>query len=196
MGIPRTAAVLLTALLLLSPAARSFGRQTGARIADVKLHRGAQGDLAVDFRVEGIVNDRVLDTLDSGIPVRFTYWVRVVHPRGFLRDETLADLQLVRELEKDNLKDRFRVSLGGRGEWRDVPDLQQAIDLMARVENVSVLPLDVLGSQAPLELRIKAQLQKFQLPFRLHYLFAFVSYWDVETDWYTVTLPTKADALP
>lgn len=196
MGIRRSAALLLLTVALLLVAAPGAARQPEARIVDVQLHRGAQGDLAVDFRVEGVLNERVLDTLDSGIPVRFTYWVRVVHPRELLRDETLADLRLVRVLEKDNLKDRFRVSLEGRGDGRDVADLQQAIDVMARVENLSVLPLDALGSQTPLLLRIKAQLQKFQLPFRLHYLFAFVAYWDVETEWHTVPLPATVNALP
>jgi len=196
MGIRRTAALLFVTVLLHFFAASALARQTEARIAQVKLHRGSQGDLAVDFRVEGILSERVLDTLDSGIPVQFTYWVRVVHPRKFLRDETIADLQFVRGLEKDNLKDRFRVTLEGRDGERDVPDLQQAVDLLARVGDVSVLPLDVLGSRTPLLLRIKAQLQKFQLPFRLHYLFAFVAFWDVETEWYTETLPTTADALP
>jgi len=195
MGIRRSAVLPLVTVSLLLLAAPGLGRETEARIAEVNLHRGTQGDLAVDFRVEGILNDRVLDTLDSGIPVRFTYWVRVVRPREFLRDEALADLQLVRVLEKDNLKDRFRVTWEGEGETEDVPDLQQAIDLMARVENLSVLPLDVLGSQSPLLLRIKAQLKKFQLPFRLHYLFAFVAFWDVETKWYTVTLPPTAADL-
>ena len=195
MGMRRSASLLLVTIPLLLYAAPGLGRSTEARIAEVNLHRGVQGDLAVDFRVEGILNERILDTLDSGIPVRFTYWIRVVHPREFLRDETVADVQLLRVLEKDNLKDRFRVTLEGRGETQDVPNLQQAIDLMARVENVSVLPLDVLGSRTPLLLRIKAQLQKFQLPFRLHYLLAFVAYWDVETPWYTVTLPTTADGI-
>jgi len=196
MGIRRSAALLLITISFLLVPASGLARQPEARIVDVELHRGAQGDLAVAFRVEGVLTQRVLDTLDSGIPVRFTYWVRVVHPHELLRDETLTELRLVRALEKDNLKDRFHVSLEGPGDGRDVADLQQAIDLMARVENLSVLPLDVLGSQTPLLLRIKAQLQKFQLPFRLHYLFAFVAYWDVETEWYTVTLPATADALP
>lgn len=195
MGLRSTAALSL-ALLLLLPAASSQGRPPQAHIDGVKLRRGARADLLVDFRVEGILNERILDTLDSGLPVRFTYWVQVTRPREFLRDQVLADRKLIRVLEKDNLKDRFRVTFEEDEESRDVSTLDAAIQTMARVEGVSVLPLAALAAPRPLTLRLKAQLQKFQLPFRLHYLFAFVSYWDVETDWYSLVLPASPNELP
>ncbi|MBE0617189.1 MAG: DUF4390 domain-containing protein [Proteobacteria bacterium] len=195
MGLRSTSALAL-ALLLLLPVAPSQGRPPQAYIDGVKLRRGAHADLLVDFRVEGILNERILDTLDSGLPVRFTYWVQVTRPREFLRDQVVADRKLVRILEKDNLKDRFRVTFEDGEEPRDVATLDAAIRTMARVEGVSVLPLAALDASRPLVLRLKAQLQKFQLPFRLHYLFAFVSYWDVETDWYSVVLPATPDDLP
>ncbi len=195
MGLRHTSALALTAVLLLS-AAPSQGRPRQAYIDGVQLRRGLHADLVVDFRVEGIRNERVIDTLDSGLPVRFTYWMQVTHPRELLRDEVVADVKLVRVLEKDNLKDRFRVTHEGSGEVRDVPSLDEALQAMARVDGVSVLPLDALAGRRPLVLRLKAQLQKFQLPFHLHYLFAFVAYWDVETEWTSVALPDTPNALP
>jgi len=196
MGLRRTAALALFLVLLVLSAAPSHGRPRQALIDGVKLRRGPNADLLVDFRVEGIRNDRVIDMLDSGLPVRFTYWVRVTHPREVLRDEIVADVKLVRVLEKDNLKDRFRVVFEEGGEATDVPTLDAALEAMSRVEGVSVLPLDALDGRRPLVLKLKAQLQKFQLPFHLPYLFAFVSYWDVETEWASVALPETANALP
>lgn len=195
MGLRRTLA-LAFAFFLLLPAAPGEGRSRQASIEGVTLRRGHQSDLLVDFRVEGIRTRRVLETLDSGLPVRFTYWVRVVRPRDVLRDEIVAEVQLVRILEKDNLKNRFRVVAEEGGEGEDVGTLDAALQAMARVEGVSVLPLEVLSSRGPLVLRIKAQLQKFRLPFHLHYLFAFVAYWDVETPWTAVSLPASPDLLP
>ena len=69
------------------------------------------------------------------------------------------------------------------------------MEVMTRVEKVVLFPAEMLETRRPLLLKIKTQLQQFQLPFRLHYLLAFVSYWDVETDWYTLELPADKEAL-
>lgn len=186
----------LALVLALFPVLRSEARRGDATIEDVHLSRGSHEDLVVGFRVDKALDARVFDTLDSGLPVQFVYLIRVEHPRNFARDEQVADLRLVRVMEKDNLKDRYRVKLEGQKEGRDFSSLEEAIGVMTRVEGVSLMPLEVLASRKPLVLRIKAQLQKFQLPFRLHYLFAFVSYLDVETDWFSMDLPPGADDLP
>ncbi len=194
MGFWRFPAALALVFLLL-PAEPSQGRRGDAYIDDVRLAVGPRRDVLLDFQVKGALDDRVADTLDSGLPVRFTHLIRVVHPREFARDDVLVDLKLVRVLEKDNLKDRFQVTLEDTGESRRYGDLTEAVGAMTRVERLSLLPANVLESRAPLFLKIKTQLQKFQLPFHLHYLFAFVSYWDVETDWYSLELPRDAEAI-
>lgn len=192
----RRALTLLLFVCLLLPAQSSFGRRGDAYIDGVRLSRGARDSLVLDFHVEEALDEGILDTLDSGLPVRFTYWIQVVRPRDFGRDDNLVDLKLVRVLEKDNLKDRYRVTFEGDGEERDLGGLASAVEVMSHVEGVNLLPLEALAQERPLVLRIKAQLQKFRLPFRLHHLFAFVSYLDVETDWYDLDLPTDPKAVP
>lgn len=185
-------ALLVT--LLLGAGAPALGARKEARIEEVTVRRGAQSDLVVGFRVQGALDQRVADTLESGLPVRFTYWLRVVRPRGLLTDVPVAERKIVRVLEKDNLKDRFRLVYQDEGRTEDVESLPAAVEAMARVDGVSVLPLDALAGSGALQLRIKAQLQEFLLPFRLHYLLPFVAYWDVETDWYAAPLPESPGA--
>jgi hypothetical protein len=187
--------VASVAVFFLLPTPPSQGRRGQAYIDDVRLYLGPGGDVTLDFRVKKVLDDFIADTLDSGLPVRFTHLIRVIQPRELKRDNVLVDLKLVRVLEKDNLKDRFRVTLEDTGESRQYGDLREAVEVMTRVEKVSLFPADVLETHRPLFLKIKTQLQKFQLPFRLHYLLAFLSYWDVETDWYTQELPPDQDAL-
>jgi len=167
-----------------------------AYVTDVRLTRGADQDLVLAFRVVQAMDQRVLDTLESGLAVRFTYWVRVQSPRRFLPDENLVDLRLERVLEKDNLKDRYRLTLDPNRPPRDVADLSEALSLMSRVEGVSLLPLEVLETRRPLYLRVRARLQRFEMPFRLHYVLPFVSYLDVGTDWYSLELPAPAAVAP
>jgi hypothetical protein len=187
--------IALFLAFLFIPALPSHARRGQAYIDGVQLSHGDGGDLVLAFRVKQALDDRILDTLDSGLPVRFTYWIRIENPRKFALDEVLVDLKLVRILEKDNLKDRYRVTLEGSTEARELTDLAEAVAVMSRIEGVGLVPLERLKGHSPLLLKVKAQLQKFQLPFRLHYLFAFVSYLDVETDWYTVELPENVEAI-
>ncbi|MFU8855596.1 MAG: DUF4390 domain-containing protein [Deferrisomatales bacterium] len=196
MGLRRIAALSLTLLFvfLATPSSGRLARQP--HIDGVNLRRGPHADLIVDFRVEGLRNRKILETLDSGLPVRFTYWVRVVRPRELRRDQIVAEVQIERVLEKDNLKNRFQVTLSEGADAEEVATLDAALQAMSQVEGVSVLPLDALGGRRPMVLMLKAQLQKFQLPFHLHYLFAFVSFWDVETEWHSLPLPDSPNALP
>ncbi len=57
---------------------------------------------------------------------------------------------------------------------------------MAEVKNIHVVPLSELRARSKYQLRVKAELEKVQLPLYLHYVLFFVSLWDFETDWYTV----------
>ncbi len=195
MGFRRVFLLFLT-IAALAPAALLWGRTGLAYIDSVQLRRGGRSDVLLSFRVQRAFDERLVDTLDSGLPVRFTYLIQVVKPRELFADVVVADLQLDRTLVKDNLKDRYKVTFGSSRENRDLPTLADAVEAMSRVDSVRILSLDALSRSGPLLLKIKAKLQKFQLPFHLHYLFAFVSMWDVETDWYVLELPPSAEGIP
>lgn len=183
---------VLTAMLFAAAAAVADSQ---VYVNDVRLSRGAADDLVLDFRVRQTMDQRVIDTLESGLAVRFTYWVKVQQPRRFLPDETLVDQQFERVLEKDNLADRYRLTLEEGQPPREVADLAAAVELMSRVEGLSLLPVEVLETRRPLHLRIRARLQRFELPFRLHYVLPFISYFDVGTEWYDLELPISAAVL-
>lgn len=195
MGIRRFLSALLFAFLLF-PIPSGYGRRGQAYIDDVHIRGRPGGEFAVDFRVKNAMDSRVLDTVESGLPVRFTYWIRIENPREFARDRVLVDHTLIRILEKDNLKDRYRVSLAGQTTFTDFETLEEAIAHMTLVEGVRLVPIEPFGGHRPLFLRIKAQLQEFRLPFHLHYVLVFLSYLNVETDWYSMELPPTLEAPP
>ena len=181
--------LLLSLCFLIIVPARAPALDRPAYIDGVALGRGPRGDLLVSFRVQNAFVPGILDTLESGLPIRFTFWIRVDRPRKWRPDEVLADLRIERVLDKDNLKNRYRITYEDHRTVRYEADLARAVAAMARVDKVSVLPLDALGGDPPPYLRIKARLQEFRLPFRLHYLLPFVSFWDVETEWYVLEIP-------
>ncbi len=162
----------------------------------VSIGVGERQDLVVGFRVARTRGSRVAEAVESGLPVRFTFRVVLARPRRLLPDLTLADVEFDRVLEKDNLKDRFRITFEDGSTVTDLPDLETALDRMSVVDRVSLLPVDAVDRSGPVFLKIKARLQEFKLPFRLHYVLAFVSAWDVATDWYVVALPSHLPERP
>jgi hypothetical protein len=58
---------------------------------------------------------------------------------------------------------------------------------MADIDNLKVVSLDSLEKGVQYQIKAKAKLDKLTLPFYLHYVFFFLSLWDFETDWYTVS---------
>jgi hypothetical protein len=54
---------------------------------------------------------------------------------------------------------------------------------MAKVNGVKLLPTYRLEKGRKYYLDVKAELDPVKLPFGLKYVFFFLSYWDVETDW-------------
>jgi hypothetical protein len=190
MRLPR----LVLPILLLAVALPAWGRVGRAYVDAVTLRHAGRSELQVGFRVQKAFDRRLLDTLDSGLAIRFTYSVQVVRARDVLPDQVLSERSLDRTLVKDNLKNRYVVTFGS--EAQDVATLAEAQELMSRVEGVRVILPERPGRSGPLLLKIRAKLQQFRLPFHLHYLFAFVSYWDVDTDWYVLELPRNLDSLP
>jgi hypothetical protein len=65
-------------------------------------------------------------------------------------------------------------------------DFDEAKELMADVVALKVARLDELKRGLIYQLRMKAELDKIELPFYLNYVFFFLSLWDFETDWYSV----------
>jgi hypothetical protein len=65
-------------------------------------------------------------------------------------------------------------------------DAEEAYKLMAEVVALKVARLDTLRKGSQYQLRLKAELDKIELPLKLDYLLFFLSLWDFKTDWYTV----------
>lgn len=189
MGIRRYLAALAVLFAVL-PAADGHARRGQARIDEVQVNRDPDGMLRVHFRVVEALDPRVREALESGIPVRFRYRLRIERKRRFGRDEVVVRRQIERVLEKDNLKNRYRVSPGRDGETAEYASAEEAVRAMTVVTREPLVAIGALPRGEPLILRLKAELQKFKLPFHLHYVFAFLSVLDVETEWLEVELPS------
>jgi hypothetical protein len=78
------------------------------------------------------------------------------------------------------------LSSGENGEPIITQSLGEAKKLMAEIDSLKIIPLNMLEKGKNYQIRAKAELSKVTLPFYLHYVFIFVSLWDFETDLYTI----------
>ncbi|MDJ0782808.1 MAG: DUF4390 domain-containing protein [Desulfosarcinaceae bacterium] len=144
-------------------------------------------DLLIFLSVEGAFQGEINTAIDSGVPTSFYFLLHLYRTRNFWLDEQLADVTVTHTIQFDPLKKTYTVTRS----WEDgkpitVATREEALRLMAEVDNLPILPLRRLKKGAQYQIRTKAELSKQTLPFYLHYVLFFVSWWDFETDWYTI----------
>jgi len=123
----------------------------------------------------------------NGIQTKFTFVVKLYEVRNAWFDREIADITLTHSIEYNSLKNEFRLSLPEQHKDEvNTKDFDEAKELMADVVALKVARLDELKRGLIYQLRMKAELDKIELPFYLNYVFFFLSLWDFETDWYSV----------
>jgi len=178
-----TIAVVLVLLLLLQGTVSAAQQE---RITGLKINN-TRDDLLVYFKVEGAFNDNINEVIYSGVPVTFTYLANVYKNQSFWMDKKIAAVKITHTIKYDNLKKEFSVQRS----WTDKNALltrsfEEAQETMTEVSSLHVVSLDQLEKGSRYQIRVKAELSKITLPFYLHYVLFFVSFWDVETDWHAV----------
>jgi Domain of unknown function (DUF4390) len=195
MVIPRITTVILALALVfaaLSPV-RAEEEKSGAVVDEVVFSKNDRAVL-VGFRIRNLASEQLIKTLESGLPVRFVYEVRFVRKAGYLTSGVLSDIKFERVLEKDNLKNLYRITEMDVG--TDIADFAVAIDRLGRVDDLPVAAHSELIPEKRYQVEIQVKLEEFRLPFHIHRILPFFSAWDVTTPWKTVRLPPEFIGRP
>jgi len=156
-------------------------------VIDELVVTNSSRDLLLYCRVADAFTPAMEEAVKSGLPVVFTFTVRLERVRRHWPDEKLADLSFDHVLTFDALKEEYTVTLGEAGNRRRTTRrFDEARGWMARVTGLVVLPLDRLEEGEDYVVAVRARLGEKSLPFHLQYLLPFFSQWDFETDWRTV----------
>jgi hypothetical protein len=186
----RRAVFLFFLLLAISPSAfPAEGKGTSSQISDVAFKLDANGFLTVDFNVTGLLDGRLKTTLDSGLPVRFTYTVRLLRLDRGLWEGDAVFLTFERVLEKDNLKNRYILSDGDKKVNFD--SAEEALGAMSKVEALPVCETSRLNESSKYRSEIQVKFEEFRLPFFLHRFLPLVSLGDLKTPWRKDPIPPE-----
>jgi hypothetical protein len=169
-------------LLLISGSATA----RDATLTDI-IVTNTRDDLLVYLSVEGAFTQKMEDAVKRGVPASFSFFVNLYRTRGMWFDKKMADLTLTHTVKYNSLKKEYAVS---RSWDSNSPVIVQSLDaaktLMTEIDSLKVIPLGRLEKGKQYQIQAKAKLRRVTLPYYLHYVLFFLSFWDFETDWYTV----------
>lgn len=155
-------------------------------LTDIKL-ANTRDDLLIYFEVENAFSPKILQSIENGILTPFAFHVSLYKTGGSWRDKKITDFDVQSTIKYNSLKQEYTVSRPWKEEKPAVTkSFEEARDWMTRIDNMVVAPLADLVKGEKYQIRIRAKLTRVTLPFALHYVFFFVSFWDIKTDWYII----------
>lgn len=133
------------------------------------------------------LTSEMIDGLHSGIPVQFSFFVEleIIEKNWFNKE--LNKIEFSHALRYDTLKQLYTVETAEISKKiHTTASLDEAITLLNEINGLKIVDLAELEPDQTYRLRIKADLYKKTLPLSIHTIIPFVSWWDLNTDWYTV----------
>lgn len=144
--------------------------------------------LIVFGTLENSFTSEMTDLLHSGIPLRFSFYVELYKTTDNWRDELIIANNFQHILTFDTLKENYKVTLEEDNNkvlsFRSLLEAQKEIN---GINGVKVVELEQLLPDNRYKLKMKAELYRKTLPLSLHNILPFLSWWDIETDWHTLT---------
>jgi gamma-glutamyl phosphate reductase len=162
-----------------------------ASAQEAKLTRitvsNTRDDLLLYFNLEGAFTEKLKEAVFSGVPATFSFYISLYRVRTLWHDKKIADIQLSHTIKYDNLKKEFTIKRSWKEEDTIVTQsFDEAQRYMTEIDSLAVYPLNRLSKGVQYQIKAMAEVSKITLPLYLHYVLVFVSFWDFETDWYTI----------
>jgi hypothetical protein len=144
-------------------------------------------ELLLHLNLEGSFSNDTRQNVLSGKTTSFAFRIQLNQVQDFWLDPTIADLTVIHTLKFDSVKKEFTVRRSWTGyEAETTPSFEEAQRWMNQIEGLKIVALNRMEKDARYELRTKAEVSRKTLPFNLHHVLFFVSFWDEQTDWYII----------
>ena len=132
--------------------------------------------------------EEMLEGLHSGIPIRFSFFIELRQRSKAMADKLVVSRSFTHTLTYDILKETYHVELDeDKRQSHSFASLLDAQTVLNDLNGIKVIELSQLSPDAIYTLQVKAELFNKTLPLSLQHVVPFVSWWDIETDWHTLT---------
>ncbi|MGE0086163.1 MAG: DUF4390 domain-containing protein [Desulfococcaceae bacterium] len=158
----------------------------GARLADMYI-ANPHDQLLVFLKVKGAFEGQIRETILSGVPTTFSFFIRLDEVRTFWTDKSLSESVLTHTIKYNHLKNEFTIRRSWEGDRPvTVRSLDEAEKLMSEVVGYSIISLDRLEKGTAYEVWAMAKLSGMTLPFYLRILPVPPRVARFETEWYSI----------
>lgn len=138
--------------------------------------------------LENSFTSEMIEILHSGIPLRFSFFIELYKTKEKWPDELIVTKNFQHIMTFDTLKENYKVTLEEHNNkvlsFRSLFDAQKEIN---EINGTEVIALKQLIPNNRYKLKIRAELYQKTLPLSLHNILPFFSWWDIETDWQSLT---------
>ncbi len=130
----------------------------------------------------------MIEVLHSGLALHFSFFVELYKTTENWPDELIASRNFQHIMAFDTLKESYKVTLEEENnKVTSFRSLLEAQKLINEINGVKIIDLQQLLPDHTYKLSIRAELYQKTLPLSLHNILPFLSWWDVETEWHTIT---------
>ena len=166
-----------------SPAAQTQQKATFKELTATtsETHLLLFGTLQYTFSSE------MVETLHSGIPLRFSFFVELNKIAENWPEEQVITRNFQHVLTYDTLKETYRITLEeDNNRIVSFKSLEEGQKVLNEINGARIVELSQLIPDNRYKLKIRAELYQKTLPLSLHNVLPFLSWWDIETDWHSL----------
>ena len=152
----------------------------------VNIGVSTKGNLiTMHARLVGGMTDSIVEAIESGVPISFTYSIELRSNNTILADSLLSKNTVRHTVQYDSLKKVYRFSAKGKNVKRRLMTRHNSKyqKLMLTLEDIPIGTVNRLDPEETYYIRVKADLETDRFWFPFNYLFFFVPFSDFKTSW-------------
>lgn len=180
--------VCLLSLLVLSPALFNAESTPESSVTLEELTATTSDKHLILFAtLKNSFTSEMIEILDSGIPLHFTFYIELYKIAEGVPDEQVIELKVQHSMAFDTLKETYKVTLEEENhKTHSFQSLIKAQQIINEINGIEVIELSQLIPDNLYKIKIRAELYRKTLPMSLHSILPFFSWWDVKTDWHSI----------
>jgi hypothetical protein len=176
-------------LFLISFFVSSLSFAEGLSIKDIVVS-GEKNEVRLSSVLKGDIDDDITETIKSGIPITFTYYVELHRKKAVWVDTMVLSKTIKNTVNYDNLKKEYKLTQAVDKEIKDSisKDIQEVKQWMRKLDKVKIAGYNELEYDKTYYIKVKAELKSIKFIFPLNYVLFFFSFFDEDTSWHNSPL--------
>lgn len=184
MGPEKRRIALFTAVMIWFALATGAWAESSPSLVNIGV--GTKGNMVVmHARLVNGFTDSILEAIESGVPMTFTYRIELRQKNTILNDSLVSSNTVQHTVRYDSLKKVYRFSESGKSVKRKIitRNRENYQKLMLSLNNIPIGSVKRLDPSERYYIRVKADLETDRLWFPFNYLFFFLPFNDFDASW-------------